>query len=136
MDVSFDVRKFLRSRRERAVGSILGYAEAEIRSKLTKDEWESLRRVVLDATNSYHDTVLDLVKSEDVARNDHLIALLESVDASLRYQRREAVTASDAQHQETKDRIVRDQRRQDEVWTAPQSGAGEPTKEVAVDFSA
>lgn len=83
MDVSLDVRNFLKKRRDRAVGSILGYAEAEIRPKLNKDQWESLRRVVLDATNSYHDTVLDLVKSEDVARNDHLITLLERVDQKL-----------------------------------------------------
>jgi len=83
MDVSFDMKKFLRMRRDRAVGSILGYAEAEIGPKLTKAEWEALRRVVLDATNSYHDTVLDLVKSDDSTRNDHLISLLESVDRGL-----------------------------------------------------
>lgn len=83
MDVSIDVRNFLRKRRDRAVGSILGYAEKELKSKLTEPEWEALRRVVLDATNSYHDTVLDLVKSEDAARNDHLIHLLERVDQKL-----------------------------------------------------
>lgn len=83
MDVSIDVRNFLRKRRDRAVGSILGYAETELKSKLTQAQWEALRRVVLDATNSYHDTVLDLVKSEDAARNDHLIRLLEQVDNKL-----------------------------------------------------
>lgn len=88
MDVSLDVRKFLRNRRDRAVGSILGYAESEIKPKLTQTQWESLRRVVLDATNSYHDTVLDLVKSEDSARNDHLILLLERVDSKLSVQSR------------------------------------------------
>lgn len=80
MDVSLDVRKFLRHRRDRAVGSILGYAENEIRPRLTQEQWESLRRVVLEATNSYHDTVLDLVKSEDSVRNDQVVALLERLD--------------------------------------------------------
>lgn len=83
MDVSLDVRNFLRARRDRAVGSILGYAEGELKPKLTKSEWEALRRVVLDATNSYHDTVLDLVKSDDVARNDYIVQLLEGIDAHL-----------------------------------------------------
>jgi hypothetical protein len=79
MDVSLDVRNFLRHRRDRAVGTILGYAEAELRSKLTKSQWEAFRRVVLDATNSYHDTVLDLVKAEDATRNDYIIQLLEGI---------------------------------------------------------
>lgn len=83
MDVSLDVRNFLRARRDRAVGSILGYAESEVKTKLTQAQWDALRRVVLDAMNSYHDTVLDLVKSEDVPRNDHIITLLERVDRHL-----------------------------------------------------
>lgn len=92
MDVSVPVRKFLRNRRDRAVGSILGYAEANLKPKLTAQEWEALRQVVLDATNSYHDVVLDLVKSEDGIRNDRLVELLESVDGQLRAQRRGAIT--------------------------------------------
>lgn len=88
VDVSLDVRKFLKARRDRAVGSILGYAEAEIRPLLDKTQWEALRRVVLEAANSYHDVVLDLVKSEDVARNDHLIGLLERLDQNLTRQSR------------------------------------------------
>ena len=94
MDVSIDVKKFLRNRRDRAVGSILGYAENEIKPKLTPAQWESLRRVVLDATNSYHDTVLDLVKSEDAARNDHLIHLLEQLDSKLAAPSRPSVPIS------------------------------------------
>jgi hypothetical protein len=87
MDVSLDVRNFLRARRDRAVGSILGYAEGEIKPKLSQAQWEALRRVVLDAMNSYHDTVLDLVKSEDAPRNDHFVRLLERVDSHLRAER-------------------------------------------------
>lgn len=114
--MSLDVRKFLRHRRDRAVGSILGYAESEIRPLLTKPQWESFRRVVLDATNSYHDTVLDLVKSEDVARNDHLVKLLESVDSGLRADRAAAVATSDARHQDQKRAIVERQREQDRLF--------------------
>lgn len=106
MDVSLDVRKFLRHRRDRAVGSILGYAEIEIKPKLTSAQWESLRRVVLDATNSYHDTVLDLVKSDDVTRNDHLVALLERVEHGLSRQARAAVAASDQGQEQRKQAIV------------------------------
>ena len=112
MDVSLDVRKFLRNRRDRAVGSILGYAEAEIKPKLTQAQWESLRRVVLDATNSYHDTVLDLVKSEDVTRNDKVIALLERLE-------RQAIVASDQSHQKQKRAIVEDEARRAEMFDRP-----------------
>lgn len=83
MDVSVPVRNFLMNRRNRAVGSILGWAEAELRPQLSTEQWTSFRKVVLDATNSYHDVVLDLVKSEDGLRNDHLVELLERVDRGL-----------------------------------------------------
>ena len=88
VDVSVPVRKFLTNRRNRAVGSILGWSEAELRSQLTAQQWEGLRRVVLEATNSYHDVVLDLVKSEDGVRNDYLVELLERVDRTLTTQAR------------------------------------------------
>lgn len=120
MDVSLDVKKFLRNRRDRAVGSILGYAENEIKPKLTATQWESLRRVVLDATNSYHDTVLDLVKSEDVARNDHLIALLERVDRNLSRPEREAIAAADAAHEDRKRAIVEQEARRAQLGSAHQ----------------
>jgi hypothetical protein len=118
MDVSLDVRKFLRNRRDRAVGSILGYAENEIKPKLTAAQWESLRRVVLDATNSYHDTVLDLVKSEDAARNDHLVTLLERMDRNLTRQEREAIAVADAGHQERKRAIVEQEARRAQLGSA------------------
>lgn len=74
------VRDFLKRRRDRAVGSILGYAERELFSKMTQHERDALRRVVLDALNGYHDSVLDLVKAEDGVRNDEVIVLLERID--------------------------------------------------------
>lgn len=74
------VRDFLKRRRDRAVGSILGYAEREIFKDLSIEQREGLRRVVLDAANGYHDSVLDLVKAEDGIRNDYLVELLERID--------------------------------------------------------
>lgn len=81
--MSVPVRDFLKRRRDRAVGSILGFAEREIFKSLTVDQREALRRTVLDALNGYHDSVLDLVKAEDGVRNDVVIEILERVDRNL-----------------------------------------------------
>lgn len=78
--MSVPVRDFLKNRRDRALGTILGHVEREIWPKLDKAERDAVRRVVLDALNGYHDSVLDLVKSEDGARNDEIIELLERMD--------------------------------------------------------
>lgn len=81
--MSVPVRDFLKARRDRALGAILGAAERSTWwRKLTDGEREALRRSVMDALNSYHDSVLDLVKSEDTTsvRNDELVALLERID--------------------------------------------------------
>ena len=78
--MSVPVRDFLKRRRDRAVGSILGYAEREIFKDLSIEQREGLRRVVLDAANGYHDSVLDLVKAEDGIRNDAVVELLERID--------------------------------------------------------
>ena len=88
--MSVPVRDFLKRRRDRAVGSILGYAEREIFNDLSAEQRESFRRVVLDALNGYHDSVLDLVKAEDGVRNDRVIELLEKLDAQMRAQRKPA----------------------------------------------
>jgi len=80
-------RDFLKRRRDRAVGSIIGYAEREIFKDLSVEQRAGLRQVVLDATNGYHDSVLDLVKAEDGVRNDRVVELLEQLDAQLRAQR-------------------------------------------------
>lgn len=81
--MSVPVRDFLKRRRDRAVGSILGYAEREIFKSLTQQQREQLRSVVLDALNGYHDSVLDLMKAEDGVRNEHVVEVLERVDRHL-----------------------------------------------------
>lgn len=82
--MSVPVRNFLKARRDRALGSILGYAEREMFSKLTDDERKAFRKVVLDSLNSYHDTALDLFKSDEgTVRNDELIELLSRVEEKL-----------------------------------------------------
>lgn len=82
--MSVAVKNYLKARRDRALGSILGYAEREIFPKLTQAERLALRNIVLDSLNSYHDSVLDLVKSEEgIVRNDELFRLLQRVDEHL-----------------------------------------------------
>lgn len=82
--MSVPVQGFLKRRRDRAVGSILGYVEREVFPRLPEDERSRLRRVVLDALNGYHDSVLDLVKAEDgVVRNDEVLAMFERLDRHL-----------------------------------------------------
>lgn len=82
--MSVPVRDFLKRRRDRAVGSILGFAEREIFDSLSQDQRESLRRVVLDSLNGYHDSVLDLVKAEDGVRNDAVVEVLERLETGMK----------------------------------------------------
>lgn len=74
------IRDFLKRRRDRAVGTVLGYAEREIFPHLPSEKREAFRRNVLDAMNGYHDSVLDLVKAEDGVRNDHVLEVLERLE--------------------------------------------------------
>lgn len=82
--MSVAVRDYLKARRDRALGSILGYAERELFDRSQENERLAFRSVVIDALNSYHDSVLDLVKSDSGnVRNEELIALLERVEDRL-----------------------------------------------------
>jgi hypothetical protein len=82
--VSIEARSFLKARRDRALGSILGYSEREIFSKLTPKAQADLRSVVIGAIDSYHDSVLDLVKADGGGvRNERVVELLERLDAHL-----------------------------------------------------
>jgi hypothetical protein len=82
--MSVAIRNFLKARRDRALGSILGYTEREIFPKLTPAERTAFRNLVLDSLNSYHDSVLDLMKSDtDNVRNEELLALMERLDNHL-----------------------------------------------------
>lgn len=82
--MSVAIRNFLKARRDRALGSILGYTEREIFPKLTVTERTAFRNIVLDSLNSYHDSVLDLMKSDqDNVRNEELILLMERLDKHL-----------------------------------------------------
>jgi hypothetical protein len=82
--MSVPIRDFLKRRRDRAVGSILGFAEREIFADLTDRQQKALRETVLNALNGYHDTVLDLVKAEDGVRNDRTVELLELLETRTR----------------------------------------------------
>lgn len=88
---SVPVRGFLKRRRDRAVGSILGWAERNLYDSLNDTQQRAFREVVLGALNGYHDATLDLVSAEeDVVRNDHLVEVLEAVEQELQRGRRSA----------------------------------------------
>lgn len=79
-----EARTFLKARRDRALGSVLGYAEREIFPVLTPQQRQAFRSVVIDSLNSYHDSVLDLVKADTGSmRNERVIELLERLDTHL-----------------------------------------------------
>ena len=78
------IKDFLVNRRNRALGSILGHAERETFPKLDDELAEKFRTLVRDAVNSYHDSVLDLMKAEDSARNDVVIEKLEQLERAVR----------------------------------------------------
>ena len=82
---SVPVKEFLRNRRDRALSTILGGLERDIWPRLTEPERLQARRSVVDAVNSYHDSVLDLLKAEDssTVRNEELLAILDRVDRKL-----------------------------------------------------
>lgn len=82
--VSVPVKDYLKARRDRALGSILGHAEREFYSLLTPQQQQQMRQTTIDAINSYHDSVLDLVKSESgTLRNEEVLSLLSRVDQHL-----------------------------------------------------
>lgn len=83
--VSVPVKDFLKARRDRALGSILGHAEREVYPQLSPQQRDQMRTVTIDALNSYHDSVLDLVKSESgTLRNEEVLKLLERLDDRLK----------------------------------------------------
>lgn len=89
--MSIPVKQFLKARRDRALGSILGYAEREIFPRLRHadgtpdlDAQRNFRQLILDALNSYHDSALDLFKSDvESLHNDELIAMLIKINDRL-----------------------------------------------------
>jgi hypothetical protein len=78
--MSVQVRDYLKHRRDRALGTILGNAEKTFWPRLTPEQRDTFRLVVVGAIDSYHDSVLDLVKAESAERNDVVIELLERID--------------------------------------------------------
>lgn len=91
--MSVPVRNFLKARRDRALGAIMGFLEREVFPKrcpqcrtpvVTPQEQAAIRKVVLESLNSYHDSTLDLFKSDEgTVRNDELISLLGRVEDAL-----------------------------------------------------
>ncbi len=80
--MSVQIRDFLKNRRDRALGTILGNAEKDVWPKLSPAEREAFRRIVVGAIDAYHDSVLDLVKAEDGIRNDEVIDALRRIESN------------------------------------------------------
>ncbi len=86
--MSIPVKEFLKARRDRALGSILGYAERELFPVMSTDQQRKLRQLVLDALNSYHDSALDLFKSDTATlHNDEVVPLLNKILEAQQQQR-------------------------------------------------
>lgn len=83
--MAVQVKNFLKARHDRAVGTILGYAEREV-IFADEDHWQDFRSIVLGAIDAYHDAVLDLVKSEGNGemRNEEIVSLLEEIHSAVR----------------------------------------------------
>lgn len=82
--MAVQVRDFLKARRDRALGTILGYAEREVWPTLSVDQQRAFRALVIEALNGYHDAVLDLVKSDSgEVRNEEILTLLEDINRTV-----------------------------------------------------
>ncbi len=80
--MSVPIRDFLKARRDRAVGSVMGHAEREIFHLLTPAQRVNFRRVMIEAINGYHDSVLDLMKADDssTGRNEEVLNALSHLE--------------------------------------------------------
>lgn len=83
--MAISARTFVKARRDRAIGAILGQLETELQGKISPEEWAEVRAIVLDGMNGYHDSILDIMKSEDGGvRNEEIFALLTSINQQTR----------------------------------------------------
>lgn len=57
------VRNLLIEQRRRAVGTLMGYIEANVAAKLDRQQNKELRDQVLRTIGAYHDVCLDVLKS-------------------------------------------------------------------------
>lgn len=78
--------RLITERRKRLVASILGHAEREFYDRLTADQRAAFRAKVLTSVDEFADLVRDLLKvtGEDVAVNDHVLAMLDKIHAAVR----------------------------------------------------
>ena len=73
-----DTQEFLTRQRKRATGAVLGHAEkAPWYTRLSPAEKAALREKVLSAIGTYHDSVLDVIKTLDGAGGVHNERALE-----------------------------------------------------------
>jgi hypothetical protein len=72
----------LAKRRDRAIAIILGVKERECDMRLSHEQSNKLRKVVLDQLNEFYDIVVDVMKSfdsDDIVMNDMYLNKLDQV---------------------------------------------------------
>lgn len=80
MQASLD--SLLAKRRDRAIAIILGVKERECDARLSPDQSQKLRKVVLDQLNEFFDLVVDIMRSfdtGDVVINDQYLSKLDEI---------------------------------------------------------
>lgn len=74
------------AQRRRAVATILGPLEETVRSKVTIEEWETIRKSVLGAVGIFADFSLDAVRASSEGQwvNDEALQLLNEIHQSVK----------------------------------------------------
>lgn len=87
--MSVEVKEYLRTSKDRVVGTIMGFLERQpLWGQIDRQQQLAVRQCVIDALNVYHERMLDLVKSDNAVRNDETIELLRRLDAYMSKGRR------------------------------------------------
>jgi hypothetical protein len=84
--VSGAVQRVVSEQRKRCLASILGAAEtAPWWGRLTTEEQRAYRAKVVDALGVFYDLCRDIIKvtDEDALRNEHAVALIESIHTAV-----------------------------------------------------
>lgn len=80
------VMRVVTEQRKRCLASILGAAETSAWwGRLTREEQQAYRLRVIDALGVFYDLCRDVIKvaDEDGLRNDHAVALIESIHTAV-----------------------------------------------------
>lgn len=81
MSEGIDPRRLLGERRKRLVGSIMQFAERELYPGMSLKQQAAFRDKVMEAVGSYHDLMIDLMRSlaGDAVVNEQALSLLRDI---------------------------------------------------------